>query len=139
MATATQFEAELGSFGVQIEDEAVARKREAALDILRQVVLGNPVGQPALWKSPAPKGYVGGYSRGNWQMTSGDAADGIVALRSPESVLTEGEEVEVSLEDTTWITNNAPYVARLEYEGWSSQAPDGWIRAAVERSRARYE
>lgn len=139
MAGAVQFDTDLGAFGVQIEESVVDRKREAALDVLRGVVLGNPVGQPELWKSKAPKGYVGGYSRGNWQMTSGEPAEGAVALRPPAAVLAEGDQVDVGLEETTWITNNAPYVGRLEYDGWSSQAPDGWVRAAVERARARFE
>jgi hypothetical protein len=31
------------------------------------------------------------------------------------------------LGDTINITNSLPYAARLEYEGWSKQAPDGMV------------
>ena len=136
---ATTFAEELGAFGVEVESEIVAQKRDAALEILEGVTFGNPVGQPRLWKRMAPKGYVGGYSRGQWQMTSGDPADGEVAgIRSPSQVLGDADQVDVDLERTTWITNNAPYIGKLEYAGHSTQAPDGWVRAVVERARARY-
>ena len=31
----------------------------------------------------------------------------------------------------TVFANSAAYIRRLEYEGWSAQAPTGWIRAAA--------
>lgn len=31
-----------------------------------------------------------------------------------------------------WITNNLPYAYRLEYKGWSNQAPGGMVRLAVQ-------
>lgn len=31
-----------------------------------------------------------------------------------------------------WITNNLPYAYRLEYKGWSKQAPGGMVRLAVQ-------
>lgn len=138
MSNAATFAAELDAFGAQVEVDAVKLKRTVALEVLRGAVLGNPVGQPRLWKRPAPKDYVGGHSRGNWQMTSGEPANGEVPRRSPGEALAEADGVDVDLERTIWITNNAPYINRLEYDGHSSQAPDGWVRAVVERTKARY-
>lgn len=34
------------------------------------------------------------------------------------------------LGDHVWITNELPYAQRLEYEGWSNQAPNGQLRLA---------
>ena len=33
--------------------------------------------------------------------------------------------------DILYLTNNLPYAARIE-EGWSQQAPSGWVRTAVQ-------
>ena len=35
------------------------------------------------------------------------------------------------LGDTINITNSLPYAARLEYESWSKQAPDGMVRLTL--------
>ena len=35
------------------------------------------------------------------------------------------------LGDTINITNSLPYAARLEYEGWSKQTPDGTVRVTL--------
>lgn len=137
---AADFERELNAFGVEIEAQAVARKREAMLELFGQLVKGTPVGNPRLWKRKAPKGYVGGYHRGQWQLTSGDAADGEVPLRSADEAIAAAEAAagDVDLERTGWITNSGPAINRLEFDGHSKQARSGWVRAAIERIRARY-
>lgn len=138
MGNAAQFAEELNAFGIKIETDAVALKREVGLAVVRAVGRPTPVGQPSYWKRPAPKGYVGGYHRGQWQTTSGEPAAGQVGLRSLEAVVSEAEQVKVDLERTTWVTNNGPGIGKLEFKGHSPQARDGWVRAAVERVRARY-
>lgn len=30
-----------------------------------------------------------------------------------------------------YLTNNLPYIFRLEYQGWSNQAPNGMVRVSV--------
>lgn len=34
-----------------------------------------------------------------------------------------------------WISNNLPYIYRLEFEGWSKQAPNGMVRLAIDRAQ----
>lgn len=34
-----------------------------------------------------------------------------------------------------YLSNVAPYIRRLAYEGWSKQAPPGWIESSVLRAR----
>lgn len=34
--------------------------------------------------------------------------------------------------EVMWIVNNMPYGYRLEYEGWSKQAPEGMVRITLE-------
>lgn len=137
---AADFEAELNAFGLEIESLAVQRKREAMLELFGQLVVGTPVGNPRLWKRKAPKGYVGGYHRGQWQLTSGEPAEGEVPLRSADETLAAAESAaeDVDLERPGWIANSGPAILALEFTGHSQQARNGWIRAAIERIRARY-
>ena len=34
--------------------------------------------------------------------------------------------------ETIYLTNSLPYAYRLEYEGWSKQAPSGFVRLTVQ-------
>lgn len=141
MSSASAFAGELGMFGAQVVADGAEFTREISLEILRGVVFGTPVGQPRLWKRKAPKGYVGGFHRAQWQLTSGEPAEGQVAKRSAGDVLADGESAaeSVSLGETVWITNNGPAITRLEFDGHSSQAREGWVRAVVERIRSKYD
>ena len=139
MGHAAVFDRELSAFGVEIVEEGTRLLQEVTIDTLRGVVFGNPVGQPRLWKRKAPKGYVGGYHRAQWQVSSGQPAEGQVARRSPQEVLSDAESAGLELGETAWITNNGPAITRLEFDGHSSQAREGWVRAVVERIRAKYD
>lgn len=75
---------------------------------------GTPVGNPSLWKHRAPPGYSGGFARANWD-------------RSQETQARAGVAVQ--------MTNNAPYIRRLEY-GWSRQAPNGFVRIVLANAQA---
>ena len=35
--------------------------------------------------------------------------------------------------NVVYLTNNLPYAQRLEYEGWSKQAPAGMVRVNMAR------
>lgn len=141
MTTAAAFSGELDSFGAQIVAEGTDLLREVSLEALRGVVFGTPVGQPRLWKRKAPKGYVGGFHRAQWQLTSDEPAEGQVSRRDASEVLSDGESAASDLElgSTAWITNNGPAITRLEFDGHSSQAREGWVRAVVERIRSKYD
>lgn len=139
MSDAAKFAAELDAEGAAVLAEPLAQRRLIASELLQRLVLRTPVGQPSTWKHPAPKGYVGGYHRGQWQMTNGAPAEGEVPFRSAGAVFSEAQGAleQMTLEATTWITNNGPAISRLA-RGWSPQAEDGWIEAEVERVRARH-
>lgn len=99
---------------------------------LGQVIQRSPVGQPEIWESKsAPPGYVGGRFKGNWQVTHGKPADGVVPLVDPSgaAVLQAGTVALASAPVEAreiWLTNNLPYSERLE-DGWSKQAPLGIV------------
>lgn len=97
-------------------------------------VLRTPVGNPDLWKHPAPKGYVGGRLRANWN----------VSLESPDTSTTDakdaGGDVTISRGTGTigeyrsqdiYITNSLPYAIPVEYGHSAKQSPAGMVRISV--------
>jgi hypothetical protein len=86
-----------------------------------------------------------GRFRGNWQIAAGgpdirtNEPFDKQALGSPPSSETftrwQGEIQAATIGSVVYITNSLPYARRLEYEGWSQQAPSGMVRVTV----AEYE
>lgn len=81
-------------------------------------------------------GYVGGRFRGNWQVTFDTKATGQLERIDPQGDSTKSAASQVVLGFTSevgtiWAVNNLPYGPRLEFEGWSSQAPSGMVRISV--------
>lgn len=109
--------------------------RKVAVDMLSSVVERTPVGNPTNWKNPPPKGYVGGRLRANWNASLSspdlttsprvDAAGAPTVQRGVASLTNFDGEQDI------YVMNSLPYVRRIEYEGWSSQAPAGMVRVTV--------
>ena len=73
-----------------------------------------------------------GRARGNWQASVGRGATGEVSVGSVRSgeakaIADVNQTVSVAVGDLYYLTNNLPYIERLEY-GWSKQAPGGMVR-----------
>ena len=75
-----------------------------------------------------------GRAKGNWQCTIGSPASG--------EANTLGESAAMSAMLTTvprgaglcvFLTNNLPYIQRLEYDAHSRQAPAGMVRVSIAR------
>nr|WP_286948259.1 hypothetical protein [Pseudomonas sp. UBA6718] len=82
------------------------------------------------------KGYVGGRFRGNWQVTFNSKAMDELPNIDPtgNSTIAAANGVLLGFNSTVgtiWVTNNIIYGPRLEFEGWSSQAPAGMVRISV--------
>lgn len=100
--------------------------RKTVLAMGNSLVLHTPVGNPDLWKTPPPPGYVGGRARGSWQIGINsmtvdrvgtiDAA-GAMSLARITAGVAGGKRG-----DVFYITNSLPYARELEY-GHSTQAP----------------
>lgn len=134
----TDFSAQLdAAYKKKVEGLLQAVVVKTALDVDRDLVLETPVGNPALWKSPAPAGYVGGHARANWlaslnnPRTSEAAGTDRQAGDSVQSITSQ-----FNVKDTIYISNNVPYIQRLN-DGWSTQAPIGFIDAIISRHKAR--
>tara|TARA_R110002072_G_scaffold144865_4_gene290960 strand:- start:357 stop:758 length:402 start_codon:yes stop_codon:yes gene_type:complete len=73
-----------------------------------------------------------GRARGNWQASIGRGATGEVSVGSMRSgeakaIAKVNQTVTVAVGDLYYLTNNVPYIERLEY-GWSKQYPSGMVR-----------
>lgn len=130
------FAADISKF-IQRTDAKVAKVvREVVIEIGTGVVLMSPVGQPALWKSPAPKGYVGGHFRANWQYGFGSYPENEVAdIDASGRVSIDRVKAGVQAAPVAgvhYIVNNLPYAEALE-NGHSTQAPEGMVGKTVLR------
>ena len=108
--------------------------RASALDITTAAIKRTPVGNPTLWKSKPPVGYVGGQACGNWfasintpntKSTNAIDKDGAATIANAQAAIEDAPG------NILYITNNLPYIFRLEYQGWSTQAPVGMVRVSV--------
>lgn len=109
--------------------------RAFVIQISTNIILKTPVGDPDLWQSKAPSGYTGGRARNNWFASIGSQSDKVTKnkAKSGQAAIDKSKSVSKPLKagDTFYLTNNLPYIRRLEYEGWSTQAPAGMVRISI--------
>lgn len=108
--------------GQKIADNADRLVRRCALAIDAAVVLATPVDT--------------GRARANWQVEVGGPATTEVAAtdKSGQGAIQQGKNAiagYVGGRGAIFITNNLPYIERLN-DGWSAQAPAGFVEQAVE-------
>jgi hypothetical protein len=85
----------------------------------------------AIWKPP---GYVGGRARGNWQCSLDAPITSENGRIDPNGSAAKAEvKATVTAGRVNYLSNNVPYIRRLEYEGHSKQAPDGMVRISLAR------
>ncbi|MWN91268.1 hypothetical protein GQ597_11210 [Gilliamella sp. Pra-s65] len=123
------------------KNELVVKK--ASIEILQDIIRMSPVGQPELWQCYAPKGYVGGRFRGNWQVTFNAPASVELDRIDPSGMDTLKDGIEQIGRYTygvqsIYFTNNLPYSVRLEF-GHSKQAPNGIVRGAALNAQVHFE
>jgi len=112
-------------------DEVV---RGTLLDLSKRIVLRTPVGNPSLWQGPPPPGYTGGQARGNWQASISSPASGTTSGtdKSGTSTLASiDRDTKMAPGNVWYLTNNLPYIARLEFDSWSTQAREGMVRISL--------
>lgn len=97
------------AFKGQIEETKIAvdhTMESVSKQLYKRIVDYTPIGNPNLWHPPYwPKGYTPGQLKASWVIEK------------------EGLEYK--------IKNEQPYAMRVEY-GWSTQAPEGMMRRAIE-------
>ncbi len=127
----------MGTFSLDLAkfaDKAKGRFDDVVGDVVVQVAAAldrrSPVGDASYWKSPPPKGYVGGRFRGNWQMGVDTIPAGETGLIDPSGATAQGEILARIPEEAGgkvyYLMNNVPYAEEIE-KGSSRQAPQGLV------------
>lgn len=114
------FKLDVSKFIDKASETADAEVRKICLDLLTGIVLKTPVDT--------------GRARANWFTSIGSPSINITESTDPSGSSTIANSLSAISEATgnvLWITNNLPYIYRLEFEGWSRQAPAGMVRVTV--------
>lgn len=123
----------LDKFAKKAPDKAHTVVSKVCISLLRNVVLQTPVGNPSLWQSPPPAGYVGGRLRSNWNTGFGAVnRDEHGPDKSGRGSIGRGTLalLQRPAEKDVYITNSLPYAIPVEY-GHSTQAPAGMLRVTI--------
>jgi hypothetical protein len=129
------------SFAVRLQEIAAKTNRNAdqlvrdvVEDIATKLVERSPVGDPALWIKPAPKGYEPGTFRGNWQLGVNLIPAGETGRIDPAGDETLGTIIasipQKAAGTIIYFANNVPYARPIE-DGHSTQAPNGLVGLTV--------
>lgn len=103
-------------------DEADQIRRAIILKLFSAIIMDTPV--------------LTGRARGNWQTNVGNPVQSTTPREDKDggSAISEVEANMGELGEDVYITNNLPYIHRLEYEGWShTKAPEGMFRKNITR------
>jgi hypothetical protein len=112
-------------------DEVV---EDVAVSLSLKIIERTPVGQPSTWQNPsgAPPGYVGGRARANWFPTIGQPSDDTTESTNQNESASRITGIKDQIAGNVYyLTNNLPYIRRLEYDNWSKQAPRGMVRVTL--------
>ena len=135
---AGSFTLDLRRFVQRAGANAAAVEQQVVLNVGTSTVEKTPVGDPRRWSVPAPAGYVGGRARGAWQYAQGGPVTvepGTIDGSGQVSINRIAAGVAGASGAVHFITNSVPYIRRLEYDGWSGQAPEGMVRITIEEYR----
>lgn len=121
MSNGSLFALQLAEFARKAGKNADLVVQKVTVDILARVVKRSPVDT--------------GRFRANWQVSVGTPASGNLAVedKNGDSTVRAGTSAMTGFQvgPSVFIVNNLPYGPRLEYEGWSKQAPAGMVRITV--------
>jgi hypothetical protein len=136
VASMGEFGRRMNKLADKVAQGGPALQRKTALAILRNVILGTPVGNKQIWLEPgkARVGYVGGRARANWFVGVGSANGDTTETEDPagQATISAGQStIESHTKGDIHLTNNLPYIIPLN-NGHSHQAPAGFIEQAVD-------
>lgn len=113
-----KFSTSLSDVTAKVKSNVDTVVRVATLALFRAVVLKSPVDT--------------GQFRANWNVSYG--AQNLTTSESTDDSRINAEISGLSTSPVggiVYLSNGLPYARRLEYEGWSKQAPAGMIRVSV--------
>jgi len=119
------FQNDLRNFSDNMRERLESEVKVVLLDLTARIQRNTPVDTGRL--------------RGNWQVSwnipiATTTSDNLLTIQDNERYI-RGREIL----DKFWITNNLPYVYRIEFEGWShTKAPAGMVRKSIAEVTRRY-
>ena len=129
------FTVDLKEFAEKTKANIATVIQESAVDLFSEIIKETPVGDPSLWKYPAPADYKPGSLQSNWQCSLDSPASGqLTAITNDAATISAMSSVVNSAQpdQPIFLTNNLPYGERIEYLGWSHiQKPEGMVRVSV--------
>lgn len=114
------FTLDVSNFVDKASKTADAEVRKICLDLVTGIVLKTPVDT--------------GRARANWFTSIGSPSANVTNSTDPSgssSISSALGAISNATGNVLWITNNLPYIYRLEFEGWSKQAPAGMVRVTI--------
>lgn len=133
------FRARLEQWRRHVETKQHNLFKAVIIEAFTKLVYANPVGEPSRWQHPR-KGYVGGHSRRNWQVSTVPQVPEQPGAGDPGQAITAGiakaQSIPVAVKKA-YIVNPVAYMEQLE-RGWSKQQPAGWIRAILDGVLRKY-
>ena len=124
----TTFSLDVKKFAEKAEKYADAAISKVCLDLLSDIVLNTPVDT--------------GRARANWFTSIGIPTNATVEHEGAQSasgvaIGRAASDIAAAPRNIFWISNNLPYIYRLEFEQWSKQAPSGMVRLAINRAERK--
>ena len=123
----TTFALDISKFAEKAGKEADKVVREICLNLLTDIVYKTPVDT--------------GRARANWFTSIASPSNETIEFEGGGAAA-QGLSIGRAMNDLSkatgnvfWISNNLPYIYRLEYEGWSKQAPRGMVRIAIDNMK----
>lgn len=113
----------------EVPDALERTHRTVLLDLFARLVRATPVDT--------------GRARANWQIAHGSPPSGEIAWEgggggaASREALDRESPVALSAPapGRSWVANNVPYIGRLN-DGWSDQAPAGFVDLAIEETKS---
>lgn len=108
---------------------AVLNIKKRAEKMVRGTVIG--CASRIIKRTPVDEGTL----RGNWQPSIGQPVTTEIARADKSGAMVttdiarEGQRLNIG--SVFYMTNNLPYAARIEFDAWSQQAPQGMMRIEV--------
>ena len=127
IASLAKFKADLKKFAVTVDLDVQTVIKKISFDLFTRIVKATPADT--------------GNARANWNIASGTPDNGTIEFRgggasATSHALSKLDTVKVGRFETVFITNNLPYIVRLENGHSQRQAPRGMVAISVQAVNA---
>ncbi len=118
------FSSDIEKIAKKLNQSIESTVRATALELFGSIIVGTPV--------------LTGRAKGNWQTSINEPITSVIDRAGDTEAIAELKNVAGGsiAGKILWLSNNLPYIRRLEFDGHSSQAPAGMVRINVSRIKS---